>query len=149
PQRGGVRATTIHDLVPMRFPEWTTPRTRRMHGAKYRNAARTCDLVFANSRFTAGGGVELLGGPAGEVRVACPSVGPASSSDGERADLGRPYVLTVATLEPRKNLGTLARAPLGDLQLAVVGGEGWGEQPELAGARALGFVPDEELARLY
>ena len=41
PQRGGVRATTIHDLVPIRFPEWTTPRTRSMHGAKYENAART------------------------------------------------------------------------------------------------------------
>ena len=48
PQRGGVRATTISDLVPLRFPEWTSPTTRRMHGAKYRNAARTCDVIFAN-----------------------------------------------------------------------------------------------------
>ncbi|MBA3330757.1 MAG: hypothetical protein H0T39_07810, partial [Actinobacteria bacterium] len=45
PQRDGVRATTIHDLVPLRFPQWTTPRTRSMHGAKYRNAARTCDVI--------------------------------------------------------------------------------------------------------
>ena len=46
-----------------------------------------------------------------------------------------PYVLTVATLEPRKNLGTARRgapaARRGDLALAVAGGEGWGEQPEL------------------
>src|SRR6266540_4669185 len=61
PQRGGVRATTVHDLVPLRFPEWTTPRTRRMHGAKYRNAARTCDLICCNSAFTARDVVELLG----------------------------------------------------------------------------------------
>jgi len=35
--------------------------------------------------------------------------------------------------------------------LAVVGGEGWGEQPLLdgPGIRRLGFVSDEELARLY
>ena len=26
----------VHDLVPMRFPDWVPPRTRRMHGAKYR-----------------------------------------------------------------------------------------------------------------
>src|SRR3954467_13361218 len=67
PQRGGVRATTVHDLVPLRFPEWTTGRPRRMHGAKYRNAARTCDLVFANSRATAADVVELMGVP--EERV--------------------------------------------------------------------------------
>ena len=30
----GVRATTIHDLVPLHHPEWTTPRTRSMHGAQ-------------------------------------------------------------------------------------------------------------------
>ena len=27
PQAGGVRATTVHDLVPLRFPEWVTPKT--------------------------------------------------------------------------------------------------------------------------
>jgi glycosyltransferase involved in cell wall biosynthesis len=39
----------------------------------------------------------------------------------------------------------------GDLELAVVGAEGWGEQPLLDGPRIrrLGYVPDEELARLY
>ena len=40
PQRAGVRSTMIHDLVPMHFPEWVHARTRRMHGAKYRHAAR-------------------------------------------------------------------------------------------------------------
>ena len=53
---------------------------------------------------------------------------------GTRADLGRPYVLTVATLEPRKNLATLLEAHAllgGDLALALVGGEGWGERREL------------------
>ena len=54
PQRAGVRATTIHDLVPLRFPEWTTPRTRSMHGRKYANAAATCDVIFCNSAYTAG-----------------------------------------------------------------------------------------------
>ncbi len=35
-QRGGVRATTVHDLVPLRFPDWVQPRTRRMHGRSTR-----------------------------------------------------------------------------------------------------------------
>lgn len=152
PQRAGVRATTIHDLVPLRFPEWVQPRTRRMHGAKYENAARTCDLFFCNSAFTAGEVVELLGVSAERTRVARPGVGEPFRSDGERADLGRPYLLAVATLEPRKNLGALAAAHRllgGDLALAVAGAAGWGDRPELAGAVQLGFVDDDRLAALY
>ena len=67
----------------------------------------------------------------------------------------RPYLLTVATLEPRKNLGTLVEAfsLLSDtqLELVIVGGAGWGEQPELdrPGVVRLGRVSDEELAALY
>jgi glycosyltransferase involved in cell wall biosynthesis len=153
PQRAGVRSTMIHDLVPIRFPEWVTPRTRRMHARKYRDTA-TCDTVFVNSEFTGRDVVELLGVDAARVHVAPPGVGPAFVADGERADLGGEYVLTVATLEPRKNLGVLveAHAQLGGrFQLAVAGGAGWGEQPELAapGIVRLGRVSDAELARLY
>ncbi len=154
PQRGGVRATTIHDLVPLRFPEWTTGRTRRMHAAKYRNATRTCDVIFANSRYTAAEAQDLLGVEPARLRVAHPGVDERFRPDGARADLGRPYVLTVATLEPRKNLETLldAHALLdGELALAVVGAAGWGKQPRLEreGVIRLGYVADDELARLY
>ena len=34
PQRRGLRATTIHDLVPLHFPQWVTPRTLSMHTRK-------------------------------------------------------------------------------------------------------------------
>jgi glycosyltransferase involved in cell wall biosynthesis len=154
PQRGGVRATTIHDLVPLRFPEWTTARTRSMHGAKYRNAARTCDVIFCNSRATAADVHALLGVEEDRIRVAPPGLGRGLSPDGAVRDLGRPYLLTVATLEPRKNLGTLLEAHAvlgGEPALALAGGEGWGEQPELTqpGLLPLGFVPDGELPALY
>ncbi|HVM15954.1 MAG TPA: glycosyltransferase family 1 protein [Gaiellaceae bacterium] len=153
PQRAGVRATMIHDLVPLRFPHWTTGRTRRMHRAKYRNAARTCDVVFVNSRYTGDDVVERLGIGAERVRVAYPGVGASFVAEGERADLGRAYALTLATLEPRKNLGALldAHALLGGrLALAVAGGAGWGEQPELVrdGVLPLGFVGADEVPRL-
>ena len=152
PQRAGVRATTIHDLVPVRFPEWTTKRTQSMHGRKYANAARTCDVIFVNSAFTAGETTELLGVEPERIRIAPPGVKDVFTATGPAADLGAPYILTVATLEPRKNLQALADAHRllgGDILLAVAGGEGWGEQPELDDPRVrrLGFVSDEELAR--
>jgi glycosyltransferase involved in cell wall biosynthesis len=155
PQRSGLRATTIHDLVPLHFPEWVTGRTRAMHSRKYENAARTCDVIFANSAFTADDVAATLGFSRERVVVAHPGIGPEYRADGDAADLGRPYVLTVATLEPRKNLGTLvdAHATLGDtgLALAVVGAAGWGEQPQLDRPNVirLGRVSDQELARLY
>ena len=154
PQRAGVRATTIHDLVPLHHPEWTTARTRSMHGRKYRNAAETCDVVFVNSAYTGRDVTQTLGVPAERIRVAHPAPKGVYRVDGPAADLGAPYVLTVATLEPRKNLQVLVEAHrlLGDdLELVVVGGEGWGEQPLLDGPRIrrLGFVSDDELARLY
>jgi glycosyltransferase involved in cell wall biosynthesis len=153
PQRAGVRATTIHDLVPLRFPEWTTPRTREMHGEKYASAAATCDVVFANSAYTAADVVERLGIPAERVRVALPGLRDGLAPAGERADLGRPYVLALATSEPRKNLARLVdawRLLDGELGLALAGGEGWGGQapPADAGIRRLGYVPDADVARL-
>jgi len=154
PQRSGVRSTMIHDLVPLRFPEWTTARTRSMHAAKYRNAARTCDLLFVNSRYTGRETEELLSVAADRIRVAYPGVEPRFRTEGDRADLGRPYAVTVATLEPRKNLETLLAAhrlePHG-LALAIVGGAGWGRRPNLEGddVLPLGFVGHDELPQYY
>ena len=156
PQRHGVRATTIHDLVPLHHPEWTTRRTQAMHGRKYRNAAATCDVVFANSAFTADDFAAHVSFPRERVLVAHPrDRRRATARTGRSPSSAAPYLLTVATLEPRKNLGTLvdAFALLGDtgLSLVVAGGSGWGEQPQLdrPGIVRLGRVTDDELARLY
>ena len=154
PQRSGLRSTMIHDLVPVHFPEWAHARTRRMHGAKYRHAARSCDVVIVNSRFTGDDVVETLGVPRERVHVAYPGVDSRYTPDGERHDLGRPYVLTVATLEPRKNLVRLVEAyrGLGDeLALAVTGAAGWGAQTalEVDGIVGLGYTPPQDLPRLY
>jgi glycosyltransferase involved in cell wall biosynthesis len=154
PQRAGVRATTIHDLVPLRFPEWTHGRTVRMHRAKYRHAARSAHVLICNSEFTARDVQELLNVEPHRIHVARPAAAPAFTSQGERADLGSPYALTVATLEPRKNLATLLDAHErldSGLALAVVGARGWGPQPRLdrPGVIRLGYVDDDELARLY
>jgi glycosyltransferase involved in cell wall biosynthesis len=153
PQRAGIRSTMIHDLVPLHHREWVTARTYSMHGAKYRDA-RNCDTVFVNSAYTGRDVVDTLGVDPSRIHVAPPGVGAAFAVEGARADLGAPYVLTVATLEPRKNLSILVEAHrllAGRFALGVAGAEGWGLQPALdaPGILRLGRPTDAELAALY
>jgi len=155
PQRAGVRSTMIHDVVPIHFPQWVQARTRRMHAAKYRHTSEAADVVIVNSQFTAHDVTDTLGIEAERIHVAYPGLEAHFTADGERRALGRPYVLTVATLEPRKNLGTLIAAyellDDVDLALAVVGASGWGIQPDLDrdGIIRLGYTEPHELAALY
>jgi glycosyltransferase involved in cell wall biosynthesis len=156
PQVGGARATTIHDLVPLHFPDLVHPRTVRMHTASYLNA-QTCDVVFANSEFTAVDVAERLRVAPERIRIAYPGIDPRFSPEGRRAELGAPYILTVSTLEPRKNLEllleafALVRRAKPELVLAVAGGIGRGASAPAAGGhvRLLGYVSDDELATLY
>ena len=153
PQRAGLRSTTIHDLVPLHHRQWVTSRTHSMHSAKYRDAIN-CDTVFVNSAFTGRDVVDTLGVDPARVHVAYPGVGDAFGPVGDRANLSGDYVLTVATLEPRKNLGVLVEAHRllhGKLLLAVAGSQGWGDQPALGGPGVvrLGRPSDSDLASLY
>ena len=106
PGRPRVRATMIHDLGPLRYPERLHPRTVRMHAATAR-AARGCDVVFTNAEYTANDVVEQLGIPRERIRVAYPGVDARYRPDGERHDIGRPYVFTTATEDWRKNRGVV------------------------------------------
>jgi glycosyltransferase involved in cell wall biosynthesis len=139
PGRPRVRATMIHDLGPLRYPERLDPRTVRMHSATAR-AAVGCDVVFTNAEYTANDVVELLGIPRERIRVAYPGVDARYRPDGERRDTGRPYVFTTATEDWRKNRGVVEAA----LRLA-------GDDLTLLslGEGGRGYVADDELPALY
>jgi glycosyltransferase involved in cell wall biosynthesis len=156
-QHSGLRTTTVYDLSPLHHPEWVAPLTRRMHGRKYGNAAKTSDLIFAISEFTAQDVAETLAVPRERISVAYPGVDERYTPEGPKAKRHAQYALAVATLEPRKNMSTLVaahaliRRQRPELELVVVGAPvHWAEQ-ELAGdgVTALGFVADEQLPDLY
>src|SRR4029079_10290641 len=88
-----------------------------------------------------------LGFPRERIHVAYPPVDPVFTRDGPRAE--GDYVLTVGTLEPRKNLA-LAIDGVRDRELRVVGARGWGGV-EARGDHVtwLGDPEDAELARQY
>jgi glycosyltransferase involved in cell wall biosynthesis len=108
PQRGGLRVTTIYDLIPLRFPEWVHPRTRAINLRKYRHAAKTCDRIFAISKFTADDIAERLSFRRERIVVAYPGVDERFRPEGEKS--GGDYVLMLAPDDPRKNYAGLAAA---------------------------------------
>jgi glycosyltransferase involved in cell wall biosynthesis len=135
PQAHGLRTTTIHDVIPLRFPDWVHERTLRLHGAKYREAARSCDLVFVNSAFTGYEVQELLGLAPDRIHVAHPGVDAVFGPEGRRVERGRPYVLALDPGEPRKNVSVVRVASelVEGIELFVPSG----------------YVTDDQLAALY
>lgn len=137
---------TVHDLAVWRQPDafgrWTRWFVPKAVPRMLRNAAR----VIAVSEFTKGELVELLHVPEERIVVVPNAAEEVFTSAGEAVE--GEYVLAVGTLEPRKNLTRVAEAArVTGRELLVVGAEGWGNV-ELAGARHVGRVSDEELARL-
>lgn len=131
---------TVHDLAFMRHPE-------RFHRAKsmYLRFAVGLSLsratrVVAVSRHTANDIVEFFGVPERRIEVVYSGVNPAFHPIDRICKArftasvfgGRPYILHVGTLEPRKNIDVLMRAfahirTRDDLPhvLALVGSPGW------------------------
>ena len=143
---------TIHDLAVLRHPETFNRWTRAYSRALLPRVARAAARVIAVSEFTRRELVDLLDVPEDKVRVIPNAVGPPFEAEGKAAD--GDYVLAVGTLEPRKNLdrlvGAFERAGLNGTRLLVTGARGWGTvEPAGKSVQWLGFVPDEELARLY
>jgi O-antigen biosynthesis alpha-1,3-rhamnosyltransferase len=172
PVRGGglPLVVTVLDLLPLRLPQLFTTQTRA-HTRLYIPFVRRATRVITPSHYTRGEVIELLGLP--EERVVTIPLGCAErfrprdvDRDLLRRELGIEgrYVLSVGTLEPRKNLATVLRvfrrvsAAAPDVELVLVGGRGWrndafeaelGRDGAARQLRMTGFVSDERLAELY
>jgi glycosyltransferase involved in cell wall biosynthesis len=148
--RGPLRSSvptvvTVHDLAILRAPE-AFPRWHRLYGrAGLERVLKAADAIVAVSEFTRDEVTALVDVPVERVRVVPNGVDALFTPDGPRAE--GDYVLAVATLEPRKNLGRAVDAAReAGVELRVVGARGWGGV-DVPGW--VGEVPDAELAALY
>ena len=157
---------TVHDVAWRRYPEATTRRGARWHEAALRRADRSgaalvvpSQLVAADLREMGVADGRLTVVPSGADHLPAPDP-VATDALLLRAGVSGEFLLTVSTLEPRKNVQRLVRAfgqvrnslP-GPWPLVVVGPIGWG--PELADPPPAdhviftGPVPDAVLSELY
>ena len=127
-----------------------------MHGRKYRNAARTCDVVFANSAFTADDFADTLALPARARARRAPGHRARVPARRRRRRPRRPVPAhgrdARAAQEPRHaRRGVRAARATPVSRSSSPAASGWGEQPQLdrPGIVRLGRVTDDELARLY
>ncbi|EIV93974.1 glycosyltransferase family 1 protein [Frankia sp. QA3] len=160
---------TIHDAVPWTHPETLTPHGARWHRLMGERAARHADAVIVPTLAVAAEVARHLPIPAERLHAIGEGVAEAvvrvpADADARAARLGLPppggYLLTLATLEPRKGLDTalaaLRRPDDPGLPLVHVGAAGWGgldvrteaARHGLDGARVrtLGRISDEDLA---
>jgi len=168
--RGGRSSlvVTVHDLAWRHHPEATTRRGRRWHEAALHRALRRADAFVVPSSSVA---EDLVAAGANPDRVAVivegsdhlPDPDPhAASVLLQGAGVHGDYLLSVSTLEPRKNLrrllsayGRARRLGAEPLPLVVVGPTGWGDaalETDLAaseGVALVGAVTAEVLAALY
>jgi len=155
----GLAAITVHDATPWLHPDSISAGMRYYYGPLYRQALRRAAGIFTVSEAARADLVSALGLPRERIHVTYNGVDPsffeARAPDGPRA----PYLLAVGTLEPRKNLPVLLdafrqlRGEGRDLQLVLVGRQGWADSLPLAElsahVRLTGSIPDAELAELY
>lgn len=166
---------TVHDLSFLITPETSDPKLREYLARAVPYAVARADHVLADSQSTKRDLVTHLNTDPAWITVVYPGVDPrfrpleesAADDVRRRYKLTRPFVLSVGTLQPRKNYPALIRAfaCLDDLgfrtsgvELVVAGGKGWlyeeiFQTVERLGVgdrvRFLGFVCDEDLPALY
>jgi glycosyltransferase involved in cell wall biosynthesis len=151
----------VHDAAVLREPEAYSRAYRVWHRHFGLACARRALTVITASEFSRRELVTLAGIDADRLVVISGGVSERFGPDGDhdriahKLGLSRPYVLTVATDDRRKNLPVLARAAarLDELGIELVwAGDSrpyFAQANAAAGIRPLGYVDDDDLAGLY
>jgi len=168
---------TIHDLVFLRFPEHRGKKLSNYYLRRHKIAIKNCQKIIVPSDSTKKDLHDFLDVPTSKIKVikeAADSRFRTLSSKAQRQAakiIGRyfdpkiKYILSVGTLEPRKNLiqlvgaySLLPHAILNEYHLVLVGAKGWnnGDLNRTIANLNLknrvvmpGFVKDEDLPYIY
>jgi len=165
PPRGPLLTATVHDMTAWMMPELHLQANREADSHLATNLRRA-HRIIAVSEATRQDAIRLLQIPPEKIVTIHSGVASAFfhvSADAiaamrTRYQLKRPFILSVGTIEPRKNLSTLVNAyralpePLQvEFDLVLAGPIGWADPETTARVRAvryLGYVPERDIAPL-
>lgn len=156
--------TTVHDMVPFLFESSTHPKIISNQKKRFKILKKEVDIILADSKTTKEDIIKFAEIPAEKIKVMYLGV----SSDFKPQDdekvkevlakykIKKPYILSVATQEPRKNIQKLIdvfdkiNENYQDLNLVLVGKYGWGQEiPVSENIKQTGFVSQEDLSAIY
>jgi glycosyltransferase involved in cell wall biosynthesis len=178
PILGSVKSgSIIYDLFCLHYPEYFTDMTRKISLAHYKNIAKNADVIACISDTVKNDFCTNYNVGEEKVFTIPLSIGQKfdrveiTSTDREfltdfGIDKDAPYLFTISTLEPRKNIVRLLEAfrllidieQYSDFQLVVVGARGWKENAifekintlELNNSvKFLGFIQDDQIPKLF
>ncbi len=159
PLVGGKGVTTIHDVSFFIGPEWFSLKDRTLLRSGVPSSVRRAARVIAVSQTSKAEIERYIPAAKGKVRVTYNALGdnisPLAISDAEkvvrqRLEIAGPYLLTVGTRWPRKNMAlAIEAAALAGHRVVVAGKSGWGDEKTGEGVHYTGFVSDQELTALY
>ncbi len=170
PLTQGKKIVTIHDMSFLRYPEFSEKKNLDYLSAFIHDTVRRADAILTVSEFSKKETSELLGldpalifaTPLGITQGCARPTDAQITQTRHHLKLDRPYLLSVGTLEPRKNIPFLIEVfdqmKEFDGDLVIAGMKGWKVEPILQSMknatrrdriRYLEFVPDGELFALY
>lgn len=162
------QVVTIHDLSPIDHPEWFSSRFAAWYQFLLPRLTRRVEKIITDSNFTLSRLVEVLNIPEEKVQVIPLGVSdnfqpinqPALEQIQAKYNLTKPYILSLGSLEPRKNIIGITQAwnrinhDFPEFELVIVGDTGFpfkdpGIDRSISRLRLLGRIADQDLPGLY
>lgn len=164
---------TVHDLSFIKHPHGALPQLRSWLNKVVPHSVARAGHILADSDSTKTDLISLLNVPAHKISVVGAGVEarfkpvtdpPALAQVRQKYALPQKFILSLGTLEPRKNFDGLIAAfnqiesAFPDLHLVIAGGKGWlyegifaaaAQSPAAGRIHPIGFVADDDLPALY
>jgi glycosyltransferase involved in cell wall biosynthesis len=158
------KVTTVHDLIPFKYPHTTQEGIRVAHKKRIAWVSKESSLILSVSRSTKLDLMDLLKIPEDKIVVTPEGVEdfykpqPPNLIEAvkNKFHIEGDFIFSLSTLEPRKNQQRLIEAfnvvkeNFPGLSLVIGGRTGWGEviRP-VEGVILTGYIPDADLPALY
>lgn len=158
------KVTTVHDLVAYLFPSSQDPKIVAVQKRRLARVRAEADMILADSQTTKEDLIKFLQIDESKIKVVSlaaqeefkPQDEDKTREVLEKYKIKKPYILSVATQEPRKNIQKLLDVfkiivqERPQVNLVLTGKYGWGPGVR-TGANVIwtGFVPQDDLVAIY
>lgn len=121
PPTDAKKVTTYHDLIPIKFPEWSHPKITEVHQKRLKLVEKEIDLVIAVSESTKRDLIEVSKIPSEKIKVIYEGVGKNYIPQTEKAKeifkrkykLPEKFILAIGGIGERKNLHRIKESTKG------------------------------------